>query len=165
MSSSSSHSRLCEQIVDSSQVAVIYADEQGIIRLWNAGAEGMFGFSTAEAVGQSMDIIIPERHRARHWEGYRRVMQTGVTKYGRELLAVPALRKGGDRISVEFNVSILRSPDGKIVGIAATLQDVTARWERDKALRARLADLETKIKELEKKIGEKAGEPVPQFRT
>ncbi len=165
MSSGYSHSWLCEQIVDSSQLAVIYADEQGIIRLWNAGAETIFGFSAAEALGQCMDIIIPERHRARHWEGYERVMQTGVTKDGRELLAVPALRKGGGQISIEFNVALVRSPDGKILGVAATLQDVTTRWERDKALRARLAALETKIKELENKMGEKAGEPVAQSTT
>lgn len=165
MSSSYSHSTLCEQIVDSSQIAVIFADERGIIRLWNTGAEAIFDFTSAEALGQSMDIIIPERHRARHWEGYQRVMQTGVTKYGCELLAVPALRKGGGRLSIEFNVAIVRSPDGKIVGIAATLQDVTARWERDKALRARLADLERKLKELEQKVGETNGEPVAESST
>ncbi len=147
---------LCERIVGDSQLGVIFADEDGIIRLWNAGAEAIFGYSASEAVGKSMDMIIPERHRARHWEGYTRVMQTGVTKYGHDVLAVPAIRKGGDRISIEFNVAVLRSPTGQVVGAAATIQEVTARWEREKALRGRLAVLEAKVDELEKTLVSKA---------
>ena len=94
-----------------------------------------------------MDMIIPEKHRPRHWEGYDRVMGSGITKYGRNLLAVPALTKDGRRISVEFNVVLLKDAEGRVLGIAATMQDVTARWERDKALHARLADLEAKLKQ------------------
>jgi PAS domain S-box-containing protein len=142
-----SHSWLCERIVAESHVATIYADREGIIRLWNGGAEDMFGYAAGEAVGRSMEMIIPEKHRARHNEGYRRVMETGITKYGRDVLAVPALRKDGSRISIEFYISLVRSPEGEVLGAAAMVQDVTARWEREKALRAKLAALEAKAAE------------------
>jgi len=150
MNSPDNHAWLCQQIVTGSSLAFIFGDEKGVIRLWNAGAEAMFGYRASEAVGQSMDIIIPEKHRPKHWEGYDRVMQTGVTKYGKEPLAVPARRKDGQRISIEFNIVLLRSPEGKMLGSAAVIQDVSARWERDKALRARLAALEARVAELEK---------------
>jgi len=148
MSDVPSHQWLCETIVDQSSVAIVFGDRQGIVRLWNAGAEAMFGWTAAEAVGKSMDLIIPEKHRARHWEGYDNVMESGVTKYGRSVLAVPALTKDGRRISIEFNVVLVKDADGKVLGVAATMQDVTARWERDKALRARLAELEGKAKQV-----------------
>jgi PAS domain S-box-containing protein len=135
---------LYQHIVEDSRVAVIYGDAAGIVRLWNKGAEEIFGWTAEEALGRSMDLIIPEKHRASHWEGYYRVMKTGVTKYGRNVLAVPALTKGGHRVSIEFNVVLLKAPSGEVVGIAAILQDVTARWERDKALRQRLAAAEAK---------------------
>ena len=140
--------RLCREIIDHTPLAVVFGDREGIIRLWNSGAEAMFGFTAAEAVGQSMDIIVPEKHRAKHWEGYDRVMHTGMTKYGREVLSVPALTKSGRRISIEFNVALLRDESGQVSGVAATITDVTARWERDKALRARIAELEAKVKAL-----------------
>jgi len=136
---------LYQHIVEDSRVAVIYGDAAGIMRLWNRGAEDIFGWTAEEALGQSMNLIIPEKHRASHWEGYYCVMKTGVTKYGRNVLAVPALTKGGPRVSIEFNVVLLKAPSGEVVGIAAILQDVTARWERDKALRQRLAAAEAKV--------------------
>jgi PAS domain S-box-containing protein len=142
-----SHESLSESIVEQSPIAIIVGDREGLVRLWNAGAQTMFGWSAEEALGKSMDMIIPEKHRPRHWEGYDRVMGTGVTKYGRNLLAVPALTKDGRRISIEFNVVLLKDVEGRVLGIAATMQDVTARWDRDKALRARLAELEGKLKQ------------------
>src|SRR5690348_17806723 len=98
-------SQLCERIVRDAADAIVYADSEGVIRFWNAGATRIFGYPPSEAIGQSLDLIIPERQRVRHWEGYRRVMQTGQSRYGAgELLAVPALRKDGARISVEFTI-------------------------------------------------------------
>ena len=141
-----SHQWLCDGIVEQIPLAIIFGDREGLVRLWNAGAEAMFGWSGDEALGKSMDMIIPEKHRARHWEGYFHVMETGLTKYGQNLLAVPALTKDGRRISVEFNIALLKDTDGRVLGAAASIQDVTARWERDKALRARLAELEAKLK-------------------
>jgi len=138
------HEWLCRQIVEGTQEAIIFADRAGIIHLWNAGAETIFGYSTEEAIGQSLDLIIPERQRGRHWEGYRKVMATGVTRYGTELLAVPAVRKDGTRISLEFTIVLLRDDTGQPMGTAALIREVTARWQQERALKERLAALETK---------------------
>ena len=113
--------------------AVLVADREGAIMLWNAGAERIFGFSASEALGRSLDLIIPERQRARHWEGYWRVVATGVTQYGERLLAVPALRADGKRISVEFSVALLTDARGQVEAVAAVVRDVTERWERERA--------------------------------
>jgi PAS domain S-box-containing protein len=137
---------LCRLIVAASPDAIIFADREGIIRLWNRGAEAMFGFPVTEALGQPLEMIIPENLRARHNEGYRRVIASGVTKYAQDLLAVPALRRDGSRISVEFTVTLVRGDEGEIGGIAAIIREVTARWQRDKALRERLAALEAEVK-------------------
>ena len=135
---------LCRKIVEGAYDAIIFADREGIIRLWNLGAEAIFGFTSEEALGQTLDIIIPERLRERHWEGYRKVMASGTTGYGRELLAVPAMRRDGVRISVEFSLVLLRGPAGEALGSAAIIRDVTTRWQREKALKDRLAALEGK---------------------
>jgi PAS domain S-box-containing protein len=140
--SDESYEWLCRRIVEDTPEAIVFADAEGVIRLWNAGAEALFGLSREEAIGRTLDLIVPERHRDLHWEGYRRVMKTGVTKYGTELLKVPALRKDGTRISLEFSVALLRDADGGVAGAAAVIRDVTARWQKDKALRERLATLE-----------------------
>jgi len=119
---------------------VLLADDEGVIRMWNAGCERIFGFSAEEAIGQSLDIIIPENLRARHWEGYEQTMRTGKTRYGAgDLLGVPALRKDGTRISVEFSIVPFRNSDGRLVGIGAIMRDVTKKFEEMKALRKALA--------------------------
>jgi PAS domain S-box-containing protein len=139
---SPSFSWLCDQIVKESGDSIVFSDADGIIRLWNRRAEEMFGYPAEEAVGQSLDLIIPENLRARHWEGYRRVMATGVTRYGKELLSVPGLCKDGGRISLEFSMVIVRDGDGRVLGTAAIMRDVTVRFAKEKALRERLATLE-----------------------
>lgn len=131
-----------QQMIDDSPEVVIVADTEGLIRFWNAAATELFGHSATEAIGQSLDVIIPEAQRARHWAGYQRVMQSGETRYGRELLAVPAVRKDGSRISVEFHIVLLRDDAGRLAGIAAFLRDVTARWQRERALAQRVRELE-----------------------
>jgi PAS domain S-box-containing protein len=150
MDSTISHEWLCQRIVEETQVAIIFSDREGIIRLWNSGAEAMFGYRAEEALGQTLDLIVPERQRSRHWEGYTRVMGTGVTRYGRELLAVPALTKDGRRISLEFSIALLRAPSGELLGATAILQDVTARWQQQKDLKSRLATLEAKLEQVGK---------------
>jgi len=120
--------------------AIVYADSQGVIRFWNHGAERVFGFAEGEALGQSLDIIIPERLRARHWAGYTATMRSGLTRYGAgEILAVPATHRDGRRISVEFTVLPFRDEAGRMIGIAAILRDVTARFEEMRLLRAQIS--------------------------
>jgi PAS domain S-box-containing protein len=135
-------SGLFRQIVEEMPEAVIFADRQGMVRLWNRAAETMFGYSADEALGQSLDLIVPERFRARHWEGYRHVMATGVTSYGQRLLAVPAMRKDGQRISIEFSIALLKDERGEVTGATAVIRDVTARWQAERELKRRLAALE-----------------------
>jgi PAS domain S-box-containing protein len=144
MTETADHGWLCQRIVEDSPIAILFADRDGKIRFWNAGAEATFGHSAEEALGQSLDLIVPEKQRPRHWEGWERVMASGVTKYGRDPLAVPALRKDGSRISIEFNIVLLRAPTGELLGAAAMVQDVTARWQQQKEMNARLAALEAK---------------------
>jgi len=116
------------------------------ILFWNHAAERIFGHSEREALGHSLDLIIPERFRIRHWEGYRTVMQTGQTRYGTEVLRVPALHKDGRTLSIAFSVALLHSPNRQIQAIAAIIRDETDRWQQERALRQRLAELETKDK-------------------
>src|SRR3990172_6994786 len=103
-------------------------------------------FSDREAVGESLDIIVPEKLRERHWEGYFRVMKTGATKYGKDLLAVPGIRKDGSLVSLEFSVALIRDGDGALMGISAVMRDVTARWQKEKEMKERLAALEAQAK-------------------
>jgi len=129
-------------LIEAAGDAIIVADSEGRIGLWNPAAERIFGFTAAEALGSSLDLIIPERFRARHWAGYQTVMQTGQTRYGTEILRVPALHKDGQRLSIAFTVALLHAPDGRLSGIAAIVRDETARWQEEQTLRRRLAALE-----------------------
>jgi PAS domain S-box-containing protein len=138
---------LHRRIIEGSPDAIILGDAEGIIRLWNAGAEAVFGFTAAEAIGQSLDLIIPERLRGRHWDGYHQVMATGTSRYGHgDLLAVPATRKDGGTISVEFTIQMLKDEAGRITGLVAILRDVTKRFQREKELARRLKELEAKVR-------------------
>jgi PAS domain S-box-containing protein len=129
-------------LVDGMSDAIVYADAAGVIRVWNAGAVRMFGFTEAEALGQPLDIIIPGSIRERHWQGYHATMRTGQTRYGDgQILAVPAVRKDGARISVEFTIVPFSAADGNMAGIAAVMRDTTARFEELRALRKQLAAL------------------------
>lgn len=117
--------------------AVIYANSGGIIRYWNAGATRIFGFEKAEAAGRSLDIIIPERLRQRHWNGFNKMMVTGKSRYGPDkLLSVPAITKSGNVLSIEFTVAPVAGYSGEIDGIIAVLRDVTATYQELKRLRA-----------------------------
>ncbi len=129
------HDALSGEIVDRAADAMIFADADGLIRLWNASAERMFGFSAAEAIGRTLDLIIPEKLRERHWTGYHEVMKTGHTRYGTELLSVPAIRKDGVRISLEFSVALIPGESGKPGGVAAVIRDVTERRRREQEAR------------------------------
>jgi PAS domain S-box-containing protein len=139
---------LAQALVREAAEAMVVCDTDGIIRLWNGGAERIFGYQQAEAVGQSLDVIIPEKQRERHWAGYRKTMATGQTRYGGDaLLKVPATHRDGRRLSIEFSVALLRDDSGQIAGISAVIRDVTQRWNEEKVMRARLADLERRLRE------------------
>jgi PAS domain S-box-containing protein len=131
---------IAEAIIAAASDAIVASDRDGIIRFWNPGAERIFGHSATAAVGQSLDLIIPERLRARHWEGYRQVMASGRSRYGAgEVLSVPALRKDGAPLSVEFTIIPLRSASNEIAGLVAVMRDVTKRFEEMRALKRKLA--------------------------
>ena len=129
-----------EHLIANVSDAVVYADSDGTIRIWNTGAARIFGYAQAEALGRSLDIIIPANLRERHWHGYRATMQTGQSRYADgQLLSVPAIRKDGTRISIEFTIVPFTDAMGRMIGIAAVMRDVTARFEELRALRKELA--------------------------
>jgi len=134
------------RIVENASDAVVVADKEGVIRLWNPRAEEIFGYSAEEAVGRTLDLIVPERQRERHWAGYHGVMASGVSRYGKgELLAVPATRRDGKRVSLEFTITLIRDEAGALIGPAAIIRDVSERWQRDRELMERLTTLEAQV--------------------
>ena len=131
-----------EKLIANMPDAVVYSDRDGTIRYWNSGAVRLFGHTAEEAVGQSLDLIIPEGLRARHWDGYRETMRTGRTRYGDgQLLSVPAIRKDGKRVSVAFTIVPFVDDKGALTGIAAIMRDVTAQFEETRALRKEITAL------------------------
>src|SRR6516225_3601027 len=127
-----------EQLVNAIGDAVIISDASGAITLWNPAAERMFGFTQSEALGQSLDLIIPERLRGRHWDGYHKTMATGQTRYGNDVLKVPSVHKDGRALSIAFTVALLYSPERELTGIVAVIRDETARFQEDRNLRKRI---------------------------
>lgn len=136
---------LLKQLVNDAPDAIIVSDREGIIRFWNRGAEHIFGHSSVDAVGQSLDLIIPENLRARHWAGYRQVIASGETKYKTGLLSSPGVRKDGARVSLEFSMVLLRDDAGRMQGCASIMRDVTERWKKEKEMKERLTACETKL--------------------
>lgn len=136
---------LLMQLVDNAADAILITDLAGVVRYWNSGAEQLFGHTAAEAIGQSLDLIIPENLRSRHWEGYRRVMASGETKYKTGLLSSPGVRKDGSTLSLEFCMVLLHDQAGNMQGCASIMRDVTERWKKEKALKERLAACEAQL--------------------
>jgi PAS domain S-box-containing protein len=134
-----------EQLVTAIGDAVIISDADGNITLWNPAAERKFGFTQSEALGQSLDLIIPERLRGRHWEGYQKSMATGQTRYDNDVLRVPAVDKAGRSLSIAFTVALLYSPERELTGIVAVIRDETSRFQEERNLRKRLAELEARV--------------------
>jgi PAS domain S-box-containing protein len=130
------HRVIGEAILSAKSDAIVAADEKGVIVFWNPGAERIFGYASADAVGRSLDIIIPTRLQKRHWDGYHRVMKTGQTRYGHgDILAVPAIKKDGMGLSIEFSIVPLRNETNELAGLIAIIRDVTKRFEEIRALR------------------------------
>ena len=133
------------QLVNALGDAVIVADASGAIIFWNPAATRLFGYAQEEAMGQSLDLITPQRHQKRHWDGYYKTMQTGQTKYGHDVLKVPAVHKDGHALSIAFTVALLHAPDQKVSSIVAVIRDETDRFAEERDLRKRLTELESQI--------------------
>lgn len=131
-----------KQLVEAIGDAIVASDAGGAIVLWNPAAERMFGFTESEALGQSLDLIIPQRQQQRHWDGYHKTMATGQTRYGNDVLRVPAMHKDGHTISIAFTVALLHSTDGKVSAIVAAIRDESSRFAEERNLRKRLTELE-----------------------
>jgi PAS domain S-box-containing protein len=132
-------------LVHEASDAIVYADVGGMIRFWNRGAERIFGYSASEVLGRSLEMIIPEELRARHWEAYGQTMRTGKTRYGAgDVLGVPALRKDGTIVPIEFTLLPFHDRDGHTLGVAAILRDATRHFAETEALRKELAALRRK---------------------
>jgi len=136
---------LLKQLVENASDAILITDRDGIIRYWNSGAVQMLGYAADEAVGQSLDLIIPENLRGRHWEGYHRVMASGETKYKTGLLSSPGVRKDGSRVSLEFSMVLLHDEAGEMQGCASIMRDVSERWKKENELRQSLVECTTKL--------------------
>lgn len=137
---------LAGRVIDGAPDAILICDPAGTVRYWNAAAERIFGFPATEAIGVSMNLIIPERLRAHHWAAWEATMRTGITRYGTgQLLSVPALHRGGRQISIEFSIQLVKDAGGVIEWVVAVIRDVTERYRHEKAQQARLTVLQAKI--------------------
>lgn len=128
--------------------AIVISDISGVITGWNPAAERLFGYTPTEALGSSLDIIIPEKYRERHWDGYCHTMQTGQTKYGTSILRVPSLKQGGDTLSIAFTVALLFDEFGNPESIVAIIRDETSRFNEERLLRKRLAAVQIDLDKL-----------------
>lgn len=134
-----------KQLVEAVGDAIVASDAGGAIVLWNPAAQRMFGFTEEEALGKSLDIIIPQRQQQRHWDGYHKTMETGKTRYGNDVLRVPAVHKDGHSLSIAFTVALLHTPDNKVSAIVAVIRDETARFAEERNLKKRLTELEMQL--------------------
>jgi PAS domain S-box-containing protein len=147
----------CEELVEAIGDAIVAADASGAIKIWNSAAERLFGFTQSEALGNSLDLIIPERLRARHWAGYSKSMASGETRYAHDVLRVPATHKDGRALSIAFTVGLLYGPQREVKGILAVIRDETAHFAEDRDLRKRLAELETNVAHEQSPSGDSRG--------
>ncbi len=131
-----------KQLLEAVGDGVVASDASGAITLWNPAAERMFGFTESEALGKSLDIIIPQRQQQRHWDGYHKTMATGQTRYGNDVLRVPAVHKDGHGLSIAFTVALLFTADKKVSAIVAVIRDETTRFAEERGLKKRLTELE-----------------------
>lgn len=133
------------QVVEALGDAIVVSDASGAITLWNPAAERLFGFTQVEALGNTLDLIVPERLRERHWAGYRRTMASGETRYAHDVLRVPAVHKDGRALSIAFTVGLLYGPQREVTGIVAVIRDETSRYSEERKLRQRIAELEGQV--------------------
>jgi PAS domain S-box-containing protein len=133
---------LREMLIEQAPDAVIFADQRGVIREWNPAAERIFGYPRSEALGESLDLIVPERFREAHWQGYDRALSEGQTKYSGKALPTRSARKDGSTIYVELTFAIVHDPTGSVIGALAHARDITERWAQERQQRERIRELE-----------------------
>ena len=124
--------------------AMIFADLDGIIQRWNPGAETVFGFTAAESIGQSLDMIIPERMRKAHWDGYNKAILRGGTIPGRTSMVTRSLHKSGEQIYIDMSFAMVKDSAGNMLGSLAIARDATKRFLEEKSLRKQLNELTAK---------------------
>jgi PAS domain S-box-containing protein len=134
-----------QALVTSAGDGIMASDAQGLITLWNPACTRMFGFTEADALGKSLDLIIPQRQQKPHWDGYHKTMETGKTKYGNDVLRVPAVHKDGHTLSIAFTVSMLYNPDGSVSAIVAVIRDESVKFAQERALKKRVTELEMQL--------------------
>lgn len=137
---------LFKAIVEQAPDAIIFADCNGAIRVWNCGAEALFGYPAAEVLGDSLDVIIPERLRRAHWEGFRKAIDSGRTKSGNRPLITRSVHKNGSKLYVELSFGLVKDAAGVVTGALAVGRNCSARYELESALRRRISELEEKAK-------------------
>ena len=131
---------LFRRIVEQTTDAVIFADREGLIRIWNQGAESLFGFPAGEVLGKSLDVIIPEELRRKHWEGYNKAIETGKTRLGSRVLTTRSRHKDGSRLYVDLSFKVIVDDSGHAEGALAIGRNVMERYLADKALREHAAE-------------------------
>jgi PAS domain S-box-containing protein len=136
-------------LVDQSPDGIIFAGLDGNIQVWNEAAAAIFGFSAEEAIGKSLDIIIPEQFREAHWRGFDNAINSGVTKLHGQALPTRATTAAGETLYVELSFSLIRDESGTILGAVANCRDINERFQQDRANRRRLRELEAHMKEHE----------------
>lgn len=137
-----------EAIVGQVADGIIFADRHGAIRLWNAGAEAIFGYAADEVLGQSLNVIVPERLRSAHWAAFDKAVETGRTKYGRKVMATRSMQKDGSKLYVDLSFALVTDETGEVVGSVAMARDITSRYLADSELRKRVGELEEKVRAL-----------------
>jgi PAS domain S-box-containing protein len=135
---------LAVQLVELAPDAVIYAGTDGVIRVWNAAAATIYGHTAEEAIGQDLNIIVPERFQDAHWKGYDRAIADGETKYRGQLMPTRSMRKDGTAIYVELGFAMVKDANGEVTGVLATARDITERFQREREQRERLRELEAR---------------------
>lgn len=143
---------LCRRIVEASSEAIIFADRDGLIRLWNRGAELIFGYTSAEVVGQRLDVIIPERLRRAHWEAYDRSLETGRTRHTDRVLTTRSMRKNGAKLYVDLSFGLVKDANGFVLGAFAVGRDCTARYLAERETKVRIEELEAKVGALSRPV-------------
>jgi len=131
-------------IVDTTCDAIIFADREGRIRLWNRGASLIFGYAAGEVIGQSLDVIIPERLRRAHWDAFDRSIETGQTRHTDRVLTTRSMHKDGRALYVDLSFGLVKDASGRVLGAFAVGRDCTERYLAERAAKQRLQDLEAR---------------------